>query len=374
MSNQIKILLLIVIALLPVTIISPRCYADRSTDFIPADENAQSQGILGYLTFVDPEDNTRTVLVVATSLFSAIEQTSNPECDLVYSAISNVTGEQLTISINKAGAASFTQDDVVVGTLVADLHGGYTYTGSTELQQSLVYRALLAAAMDTNLTMIQPCQGQVAFDIPLNRTFQRDNRAWFVASATIRKTATDQTFVTFSAHSNQDIEDWNINISTEMSIAQTAMVNGQLAFSFQLADNTLTFATSTGMAMGDMSQGTPSASMLTLLQEARPSIDFVSEIFHAVSDASRPAAVDVEEQCRLGCNDGFPYGSNCLTVTEKWNCCYTDATRAACRRACACEVYGGWYGVWCMSQVGVLAEIDLLGCAPAPLYKYLAEL
>ena len=159
-----KVLILIAVALLPVTIISPRCYADHSdypTDFIPADGNAQSQGILGYLTFIDPEDNTRSVLVVASSLFSSIEQNSGSGCASVFSATSNVNGEQLTLSIDLAGTASFIQDDVVVSTLASDHQGGFTYTGSTaqvnRSGDSILYRSGMNAKIKRNFQVFSAC-------------------------------------------------------------------------------------------------------------------------------------------------------------------------------------------------------------------------
>lgn len=365
MSNLFKTFFLAVVALLPVTEIATRCFADSSTEFVPADGLSTSQGILGYLV-VDHGDETSTIHVLASTLISSIERGKCNGCLSEYSATSGLTGEQLVLSIDSAGTASFAQDGVVVGTLTADYCGGSEYSGSAVLPNSLVYKAVLAAVMDTNLALIRPCQGQVEFDIPLDQTFERDNRAWTVPSVTIGTTVGHQTSVRFSALSDQTVENWSISISSESSIVQSATVNGQLKYSLQRSGADVSVTTPTGTATGDMSQESTSAPVLALLQATSSSIEFAREVMQATSAAAEPTQQEVEEQCRQLCNDSLPYGSNCQTITEKYGCCVTDVQRAVCRRACVCEYYAGtWWSHWCAIKAGVLYDIDLASCVAA---------
>ncbi len=354
-----------VVAFLSAITITTRCCADSSVEFIPADQLAASQEILGYVV-VDNGDETSTIHVLASTLISSIERRKCNGCVSEYSATSGCTGEQLVLSIDATGTASFAQDGVVVGTLSADYCGGIEYSGSAALPDSLVYKAVLAAAMDTNLSLIRPCQGQAAFDIALNQTFERDNRIWIVPSVTIGVTDGGQTSVIFSAHSNQDLEDWSISISSESSIAQSATVNGQLKYSLQRSGADVSVTTPTGSATVDISQVATSASVQALLHGISSSIDFAQEVMQATSAAAEPTQVEVEEQCRQLCNDSLPYGSNCQTFTEKYDCCVTDVQRAVCRRACVCEYYAGtWWSHWCAVKAGVLFDIDLAACVAA---------
>ncbi len=339
--------------------------AQSTPMFIQGDARSESQGISGYV-ITDSDTDDSTIHVVASELISTIERSTHAGCVCHFQVTSALSGEELVLTIHADGTAVFSQDGSIVATISAGGCNGLVYSGSTDLPNSLAFKALLAAALDTNLDLIKPCEGTVEFEIDIDGNFQRDSRTWSVESAVLRVTAARQTIVTFCAQSNEEIENWRIEINTGSAVVETATVNGEFRYGFRRVNGAIDITTSVGTATTTNTDSMPPVAMQVLLEEVRSCITFAHDVMDATTIADVFTVEEVEERCRLGCNDSLPYGSNCQTVTEKYGCCLTDVQRATCRRMCMCYYYENtWWSYWCAAQAAILADIDLAGCVAA---------
>lgn len=158
----------------------------------------------------------------------------------------------------------------------------------------------------------------------------------------------------------------------EDSVTLRLQVDGALVICLTKSDVDLRLESHEGTVVAAISDPIAPPAMAAMFSLARSRFDAAEAVARSVTSALSPTSEDeVQEQCRQGCNEDLPYGSNCETITEKYDCCVTDVRRAACRRLCFAHYYCSdrdtslWWCGWQGAKIGALFEIDVAFCAAA---------
>jgi hypothetical protein len=144
-----SVLLVLVIAAL----LSSGAIAETTTQFVNADDEAQSRGIVGYVV-VDYDENESVTYVVASELSGTIAGTRLVGC---MQLTANVGSEELSLRFTTNGVTQFVQSGTVVAEVSPDGAGGWNHWGTNTLAASKVYEALLLASRDANLAAVSTC-------------------------------------------------------------------------------------------------------------------------------------------------------------------------------------------------------------------------
>jgi len=349
-----------------------------SSEFVAADARSESMGIAGFVVeggLAEPV----TVHVLSAELFASIEKHDVEECITVLVARSAITGEQAQLRFDADGVAEFTVEGTRVATLAFGTDRMVRLTADGELPENKALRALAAAALDSNLDLAPPCTARPQFVVPIESTLVEGEDLWSVDTATVARSGANGTNLTFIARKAAVERLWQVTIAVdEHEVALAIRVDGVPVLALRRGTGEFSLTSPHGAAVAALGSPVAPPEMAAIRSGTEPQLDFAVAVLQVVSVALDNSISDAEvmEQCRQACNDELPYGSNCETITEKYDCCVTDVQRATCRRGCFAHYYCSepdaslWWCGYQGGKIAILYEIDVASCAAAFLQSW----